>query len=370
MVVKTPLFQQARMPVVGTFIVVAVFGLYLGRDFLLPVMAAFLLAFTFRPSIRYLAKRHVPPWLTASIFLGTVTIGSFLTIYFLIDPVTALVSDAPHYAQTFADKIRGIRNSIDAFVLLTEKLQAVAVPVNTEPLQEVVVKQSSLMSYVGQVTGYSAGMAKTLILTLVIAGFLMASGDLFYAKLVRVLPTLTDKKRALRIVYDVEHEVSSYLLIVTGINAALWLSIALTFYALGMPMPYLWGLLAFTLNFNPYIGSICAIVLVSFMSVVTFDSVDHALLLPMAYAFWNGFENQVVSPLLLGRRLQLNSVAILLSIAFWTWIWGFAGTMIAVPILVTFKVFCDHTDGWSGVDEFLSAKYPEDKEASAEGVSA
>ncbi|MEO9168560.1 MAG: AI-2E family transporter, partial [Aestuariivirga sp.] len=68
-------------------------------------------------------------------------------------------------------------------------------------------------------------------------------------------------------------------------------------------------------------------------------------------------ESQLVSPLFLSRQLQLNPVAILVSIAFWTWIWGFAGTMIAVPLLVTLKVFCDHIDGWAGLGEFLSARH-------------
>jgi predicted PurR-regulated permease PerM len=97
--------------------------------------------------------------------------------------------------------------------------------------------------------------------------------------------------------------------------------------------------------------------------VVTFDSIAYAALAPLSYAIINGLENQFVSPLLLGRRLQLNSVAILLALTFWTWIWGIAGTLVAVPILVTIKVFCDHLESLSGIGEFLSEKYPEDPPA-------
>ena len=96
------------------------------------------------------------------------------------------------------------------------------------------------------------------------------------------------------------------------------------------------------------------------MAVVTFESLPYAALVPLSYALLNGIENQFVSPLLLGRRLQLNAVAILLALAFWTWIWGIPGTVIAVPILVTIKVFCDHLDSLSGIGEFLSARYPDD----------
>ena len=88
------------------------------------------------------------------------------------------------------------------------------------------------------------------------------------------------------------------------------------------------------------------------MAVVSFDSLAYAVLPPLSYAIINGLENQFLSSLLLGRRLELNAVAMLLALAFWTWLWGIAGTIVAVPLLVTIKVFCDHFDSLSGIGEF------------------
>ena len=349
--------------IAGIFIILLTFALYFGKDFLLPVLLAFFIALTFRPPIRVLAKHGVPPWLAAVGFSAAVVLGILSAGYLLTGPVATIIGDAPSYAKTFSEKLRGLRDSFDAFIAFTDKMQAAAEPAGAAPAQEVVVRQSALTSYLGDITGYSATVVANLVLTFVIAAFLMASGDLFYAKLVRVIPTLTNKKRALRIVYDVEHEVSAYLLIVAAINAGLGLAVAATFFALGMPVPYLWGLLAFALNFIPYVGSIVSMALSAFMAVVVFDSLAYAMLAPLSYAFWVGIESQFVTPLLLGRRLQLNSVAILLALAFWTWLWGIAGTVIAVPVLVTLKVFCDHLEGWSGVGEFLSEKYPEERDA-------
>ncbi|MEP6827250.1 MAG: AI-2E family transporter, partial [Aestuariivirga sp.] len=328
----------------GTFAIVATFGLYFGRDFLLPMTLALLIAFTFRPAIRYLSNHHIPPMLTATICLLAFVLGGLLLVYVLIDPINVWIADFPTYAKTFLGKIQTIRNSIDGFVALTDRFQSATSPTPNSALQEVVVRQSSVMSYIGQITGYSASVFTTAILALVTAGFLMASGDLFYAKLVHVLPSMADKKRALRIVYEVEREVSSYLLTVTAINAGLGLSVGVTFHILGMPMPYLWGLCVFFLNFIPYVGAAVGIGLSAFVAVATFDTLAFAALAPLAYLICNSVENQFVSPLFLGRRLQLNSVAILVSLAFWTWIWGLAGTMIAVPLLVTLKVFCDHME--------------------------
>ncbi len=345
---------------VGLFLLAFVLFLDFAQDFILPVLLGFFIAITFRPAIRALARHHVPEWLAASAFISLV-IASFLAFAFLLSgPIASFVQNAPAYAQTFGTKLRDLQGSLSTMMRFAEKIQAAAQSGGTVEVQEVTIREGPPFAYLGQITGYSMSIVATIVLTLVIAAFLMASGDLFYAKLVRVLPTLHDKKTALRIVYDVEKEVSAYLLIVTAINAMLGLAVALSFYALGMPTPLLWGAIAFAMNFIPYVGAVTGISIAAFMGFVTFDSIAYAALPPLSYAIINGIENQFVSPLLLGRRLRLNSVAILLALTFWTWIWGIAGTMVAVPILVTIKVFCDHLDSLSGIGEFLSEKYPED----------
>jgi predicted PurR-regulated permease PerM len=360
---------RIRLGLIGLFIIALIFFLDFAREFLLPVVLAFFIALTFRPSIRILARHHIPPWLAASGFITLVVAAAAVMLLMLAGPIQALITDAPSYSRIFSEKIRTLRVVVNTVINVAERMQEAASMPGQPGVQPVVIKDTPLFSFAGQVTGYSVGAISTLVLTLVIAAFLMASGDLFYAKLVRVLPTLADKKTALKIVYDVEREVSAYLLIVTAINAALGLAVAGSFYALGMPTPLLWGVVAFVLNYIPYAGAICGFGLTGFMAIVTFDSLGYALLVPLSYAFWNGVENQFVTPLLLGRRLQLNAVAILLALAFWTWIWGIAGTIIAVPVLVAVKVFCDHLDNLAGIGEFLSEKYPDDNGSVAKPVS-
>lgn len=344
----------------GIFLLAFAVFLDFAQDFILPVLLGIFIAITFRPAIRMLARHSVPEWLTATGFISAVIMAVLAFAYLIVGPIASFAQNAPAYAQTFSAKLRDLQGSLSSMLNFAEKIQEMAKSGGSGTAQEVVIRDGPPLAYLGQITGYSMSVVATIVLTLVIAAFLMASGDLFYAKLVRVLPTLHDKKTALRIVYDVEREVSDYLLIVTGINAVLGLAVAASFYALGMPTPLLWGALAFVLNFVPYIGAVAGIGVAAFMAVVTFDSMSYAALAPLSYAVINGIENQFVSPYLLGRRLQLNSVAILFALTFWTWIWGIAGTMLAVPILVTIKVFCDHLDSLSGIGEFLSEKYPED----------
>jgi predicted PurR-regulated permease PerM len=364
--------KQIRNLLLGIFLLG--FGLFLdfAQDFILPVLLGLLIAITFRPAIRILARHRVPEWFAATGFIGLVGAGFLGLVYILAAPVATFIQNAPLYAQTFSVKLQELQGTLRTMLRLAEKLQAAAQPVAASKVQEVVIRDGPPLAYLGQITGYSMSVLATIVLTLVIAAFLMASGDLFYAKLVRVLPTLRDKKTALRILYDVEREVSDYLLIVTAINAGLGIMVGIAFYVIGMPSPLLWGTLVFVLNFVPYIGAITGIGVAAFMAVVTFDSFAYAVLAPLSYAVLNGIENQFVSPLLLGRRLSLNSVAILLALTFWTWIWGIAGTLVAVPLLVTIKVFCDHLDSLAGVGEFLSEKYPDDSPSAAatNGVSA
>ena len=169
----------------------------------------------------------------------------------------------------------------------------------------------------------------------------------------RVLPSLSDKKTALRIVYDVEREVSAYILTITMINAGLGIAVAAAFYLLGMPTALLWALVAFVLNFIPYVGPGAGVALSGLFAIVAFDSLGFALLVPAAYIAVIGIESQIVSPYLLSRRLQLNSVAILLALAFWAWAWGIAGIVVAVPLLVTLRIFCSHLPSMSAIGEFL-----------------
>jgi predicted PurR-regulated permease PerM len=135
-----------------------------------------------------------------------------------------------------------------------------------------------------------------------------------------------------------------------------------TFHLLGMPSPYLWGLLIFIFNFVPYVGTVAGVTLVGFMAVASFDSLGYAMLMPLTYAGWAFLESEIIRPQIFGRRFQMNAVAILLSLAFWSWLWGIAGAAIAVPALVTLNIFCAHIEGLSGVGEFLSSHHPEKTE--------
>ncbi|GIV57743.1 MAG: hypothetical protein KatS3mg042_0656 [Rhodothermaceae bacterium] len=183
--------------------------------------------------------------------------------------------------------------------------------------------------------------------------FLLAGGDRFLRRLVETLPLLRHKRNAVAIIRRIEQELSRYFLLVTLVNAGLGGAVAGVLYLLDMPNPLLWGVLAGVLNYVPYLGGLVGILVIGLVALVSFDTLGEALLPPLAYLMLNTMEAYAITPALLGRRLRLNPVAILVSIVFWGWIWGVAGAILAVPLLVSFKIICDNVRALSAIGVFL-----------------
>ena len=357
--------NQSRLALQGLLFIFVIAALYFARDFLLPVVLAFFIALTLRPAVRFLQKWLVPPWLAATVFVTLLIIVGTMAGYLLSGPVSDWIDQAPLLQQKFASKFAGLSQVWMKFSNLTDQIQNASTPAQGSAVQEVVVRQHLFPGLLVSMTSYPIQFAVTLAATLVIAVFLLASGDLFYEKLVRILPNFTARKKALHIVYDIESEVSTYVLTLGVINACLGLVIAISFQALGMPSVYLWGMLIFVFNFVPYVGTLAGICLAGFMAIVSFDSLSYAMLPPLTYAGWALLESEIIRPQILGSRFEMNAVAILLFLAFWSWLWGIPGAAIAVPALVTLKVFCNHMEGMAGLGEFLSRRSTEKSEGPA-----
>ena len=275
--------------------------------------------------------------------------GTFL----LSGPVSEWIDSAPAISQRVQQKLAALRTPVDAVVKASEQVATFTDGVSSSQVQKVVIQQPGLLS---KAAGNLFGGLSMAAVTFVLLLFLLASGTMFYEKMIGILPTFSDKKRALTIAYDVEREISHYLLTITMINAGLGLFIAVAMSIIGMPNPVLWGVAAALLNFIPYIGALAGIIMVGLVSLISFDSITYAIIPPMIYTLGAVLEGQFITPVLLGRRLELNAVAIFIFVALWGWAWGIVGAIIAVPLLVSVKVFCDHFDGLTSFGEFLSGR--------------
>lgn len=117
----------------------------------------------------------------------------------------------------------------------------------------------------------------------------------------------------------------------------------------------LWGVVAAVLNYVPYVGALVNIVILAVAAVLTFDSVGRALVVPAVFLGINLVEGNLITPAIQGRRMSLNPVALFVGFTFWWYIWGIPGAIMAVPMMATFKIVCDHIEGLRPVGEFLGS---------------
>ena len=354
-----PLQGASRKAVTGIFLILLVYALYFGREFFMPVVLAFLFALTLTPIVRFLRKRGVPAPLSATLLVIVTATVIGLGGYLFSTPVMTLIADAPQIGRTLTERVEELRGPYDRLMQISQQIDHATDTTEETGVVRVSVQQPGILS---QAAGTMLSAGTNAAIVLVLSLFLLASGTMFYEKIVQSFATMSEKKRALRVVYDVEREISRYLLTVAIINAALGLAIGTGLWIIGMPTPFLWGAMATLLNFLPYIGAAATILIVAAISIVSFDSLGFALIAPAFVTLCNILEGQIITPLILGRRLELNAVAIFIAVAFWSWLWGFVGALIAVPLLVVVKVFCDHFEPLHSLGNFLSAQQTIDVE--------
>src|SRR5579883_3301022 len=179
------------------------------------------------------------------------------------------------------------------------------------------------------------------------------AGDLFLRKLDEVLPRFGDKKHAVAISQEVEEHISAYLVTISGMNLLVGVGVGLSAWIGGLGDPLLWGVMAFLLNYVPVIGPMAGIVLVFLGGMLTFDALWKAVLLAGVYLGIHLLEGEVVTPMLVARRFTLNPVLVIISLIFWFWLWGVPGAVIAVPLLATVKIICDHVRPLMAIGHFI-----------------
>jgi len=352
-VVPSPVRADVRsVALTGLFLLALLYTMYLARSFLLPVATAVLFAFFFYPAVRRLKRWRIPEWLSATVIvLGLVSLLGWGG-YRLMGPAAQWMARAPQVIGKVEQRLARLRRPVEEVTRTAEKVGELAtVPkAPDDKAIKVEMKDTSLTDALFGGTSTLLGDAFVMFLLLY---FLLASGDLFLMKVVRVLPSLTDKKRAVAIARETEDQVSEFLVVETAINLAFGAVVGVSVWLCGMPNPVLWGVLAAATNYVPYIGGLVMNVVLGLAAFLQFDDLGKALLVAGLFFVLNTLEGNLVTPLVLGQRLTLNPVVVFLGVLFWGWMWGIVGTVLAVPILSVIKIVCDHVEGLGPIGEFL-----------------
>jgi predicted PurR-regulated permease PerM len=327
--------------------------LYFARPVVLPIVLACVGGMTLKPLIRWLAQWHIPPTLSAAVVLSLLMAGITIGFIRLGHPALTWLSEAPQHMTELKQKGQKLFPRVARFSQAAAAMNNLgATAEEQEKAPAVELKASRVPTIINWTGTFLAGVGEFLVLLYL----MLASGDLFLQKLVRVMPTMSDKKRAVDISHEIQQQISHYLFSVSLINLGLGLIVGGGLYWLGVPNPAMWGLLIALLNFVPYFGPFAGISLLAIVGLLTFDTLWKAILPPAWYLLFHLLESNFITPVLLGRRFTLNPVVIFVSLIFWTWLWGVPGALLSVPILVSIKVFCERAPSMSHVSELLTSE--------------
>jgi predicted PurR-regulated permease PerM len=338
-----------HVALVGLFVLAVFYTLHLAQAFFLPVVLAILLDFLLSPLVRALRRVGLPEPAGAGIVVLGLVAALGLGIYYLSGPTARYIALAPQSIEQVRDRIGSMRGSMAQVTEVAEQVER-ATDVGESDAPEVEIKGPSLTRQLfGGTTAFLSAATVIIFLTY----FLLAVGDLFLQKLVAVLPQFKDKRVAVTIMRETEAQISLYLFTTTLINIGVGVVTGIVMYLLGMPNAVLWGVVAMVLNFVPYVGAVTNMVLLGLAAFVTFEDTGRALLVPGAFLVLNLIESNLVTPMIYGNRMRLNTVALFIGLVFWWYIWGVAGAILAVPMMAAFKIACDHIESLSPIGEFL-----------------
>jgi predicted PurR-regulated permease PerM len=263
--------------------------------------------------------------------------------YALSWPAAAWSARAPESVQRVESRLRPLVHRIQRLTRTAEQMGRITeatVPPSATP--EVTLKEPSLGTlFMGGMQSFLAGTV--VVFTMVY--FLLAEGDGLLRKIVRAFPRLKDRNRAVAIAHEMEQQISGYLFFTTLMNVIFGVLIAAVMWLLGMPNPMLWGFVAAVTKFIPYLGGLVCTIVLGMASIVAFDDIWWALLVPAVFLAIDTVHGNVLLPLLLGKRFTLDPAVLFVGLFFWWFVWGTAGALLAVPMMSALRIFCDHVDG-------------------------
>ncbi|MFP4144468.1 MAG: AI-2E family transporter [Phycisphaeraceae bacterium] len=331
-------------------VVAAGFALYAAKVVFIPLAAAGLLALLFRPVVRRLELLGIPAPLSAALLVVGIAIAAATASYFLSAPVGQWLANVPETLRQLERRVAELRQPVEQVTEATRQLSELTEGAGDEAPQ-VEVQGSPFLS---RVLSLTTTTLLGIVVTLILMFFLLASGDQFLRKTVRLLPGLREKRHAVEAAHQLEERVSGYLLTVTLINLGLGVVLWVVFTSLGMPNAFFWAALGATANFIPYLGPVVTFFILSAGALLSFDTLSEAVWPPLAFALITAAEGYLVTPTIMGRRMELNPLVVLLSVLVWTWLWGVAGALMAVPLLVCLKIVSEHVTALESVASFLS----------------
>jgi predicted PurR-regulated permease PerM len=351
---KQPFVEAPDPKLVKAVWLVAVMGLgvilYFAQDVCIPVAMALFLALLLTPAVDRLCRWRIRRGLAVAIVMSVVFAAAGLAVNSAWGPATEWLARAPQTLRKIDPRLQPLREMFERVDSLAQRAGQL-----TQGGAVVSGKPAIVTPVAGESTAISITKNFLEALTVVpLTLFFLLGGPPLLARMGASLSGSEASGKALKLTEAIRVEVGRYFGTIALINVGLGTATALTLYALGMPNAILWGVMACLFNFVPYLGPIAAFAIIAIASLLTFPTLGQALMVPGAFLVLHLIEGQIVQPLTVGRRFEVNALVILLAVWFGYGFWGIPGMLLATPTLVAIKVAAQYQPSWRTVRDFLT----------------
>ena len=336
---------------------------YMGEVFI-PIVLGMFTFYALDPLVDRLQRWGMPRVLGALLAI-TIVVGSFAGIsYALVDDVIRVIDGLPAATQKLRAAIRQSRSgsapgALDRIQQAAEEIEKTAKEVAGESKSPGVAKVEvtepfSATDYVWWGSTQALVIVGQAVMILFLAYFLLLSDDLFKRKFVEIIgPTLTRKKLTVEILNQIASQIERFLLVQIFTSAVVGVATGVALWYLGIPQPGVWGLVAGVFNTVPYFGPLIVSTLLAAVAFVQFGDITMPAIVGAVTMLITTLEGWVLTPMLTGRVAQINTVAVFVGLIFWSWLWGLAGLLLAVPLTISIKAVCDRIEDLEPVGKLL-----------------
>jgi predicted PurR-regulated permease PerM len=354
--------RSAALTVLAVLAIVLV--LQYAQAMVIPIVLGVLISYALEPPVAGLTRLRIPRPIAAAIVLIAIVGAGGRLIYGLRGQASDIVEQLPQAARRLRQTLENgpPRNSaiqqVQKAANELEKAATAAAPPPTEPsgVQRVQVEDPpfNIGDYLVWGSLSLATAVGQFVLVLFLVYFLLASGDLYRRKLVKIAgPSLSKKKVTLQILSEIDRQIEMFLAVQTVTSILVAVATWLAFRALGLQQAAVWGIVAGVMNSIPYFGPVVVTGGTALVAFLQFGTIRMALIVAAVSLVITSLEGMLLTPWLTSRAARMNAVAIFIGLLFWGWVWNVWGLLLAVPMLMVIKAICDHVDDFKNVSEMI-----------------
>ncbi|MCX7919845.1 MAG: AI-2E family transporter [bacterium] len=346
--------QNFYLAIIASGIVIGF--LYYAQSILIPLVIAIFVAYLLYPLAEFLDRLKIPTWLNI-IIIVLLTVLIILTFgYILYKQSELFVRDWPMYRERLTELIETGWYRLQTVFQSSQTTGTEYKPM-PQPKLPKFISEEELVKLLSKVVLPLSSLVSTLILILIIAYFIVYTRHSLHSKLEMLLGK-EKSDRAIQMAKDVSIAVQNYILGRAIIMVILILLTTVGLWLIGVKYAFLWGIVVAVLNWIPLVGVIIATLMPTLVALVQFPTILPAIWVVILYTVIQLFENMILSPILLGEKVNLSPLVVLIAFMFWSWLWGVMGAILAIPITATMKVICDRIDSLKPLGIILGSGIP------------